>query len=305
MAALTDNERTARQLTLLLSNTTIARLERLRINASRRFTDKRRGEHLSGRGGTSIEFSDYRNYVAGDDVRFVDWNIFARLHRPYLKLYHQEEEMHVAVLIDASTSMQFGRKLGKAKQLAAAYGVMGLFGTERVSIVAFNSANTPPTALRPCSGRAGMGRLFPFIERLEGGGDLPLEHGVELFLKQHTGRGVIVILSDFLTLGDLTKAFNRLFSSGLEIYGVQILAESEIDPVVSGDTRLVDSETEQALDVTCNADLLALYQEYRVTHERSIASLCQQRSGRFVSVADTADTDWILFGLMLRKGWIR
>jgi len=294
-----------RQLTPLLDNSTLSRLERLRINATRRFTDKRRGEHLSGRGGTSTEFSDYRNYVAGDDVRFVDWNIFARLHRPYLKLYHEEEEMHVVILIDASTSMLLEAKLEKAKQLAAAFGLMGLFAAERVSVVAFNALETAPAALRPCAGRAGMSRLLRFIENIEGGGNEPVEIGVEAFLKQHFGRGVVVLLSDFLTFGDLTKGFNRLFSSGLEIFAVQILAPTEIEPPISGDTRLVDSETDGVLDVTCNADLLNLYSEYRIAHERTITSLCHERSGRFVSIDSAAEPAWVLFDLMLRKGWIR
>ncbi|NQT52589.1 DUF58 domain-containing protein, partial [bacterium] len=120
------------QLTSLLDNRMLSRLELLRINARRRFTDKHRGEHLHGRGGTSSEFSDYRNYSPGDDVRFVDWNVFARLHRPYVKLFELEEKMHVAVVVDASGSMLFEGKLARAKQLAAAFGLMGLLGTERV-----------------------------------------------------------------------------------------------------------------------------------------------------------------------------
>ena len=130
-----DSAKTA-QLTPLLPNEVLSRLELLRLNASRRFTNKSRGEHTTGRGGSSTEFSDFRHYAPGDDVRFVDWNIFARLHRPYLKLYEQEEELHVAILVDASSSMLFGDKLDRARQLAAAFGVLGLLGRERVSVAA-------------------------------------------------------------------------------------------------------------------------------------------------------------------------
>ncbi len=292
------------RLTTLLSNEALARLERLRIVSSRRFTDKRRGEHLAGRAGTSTEFSDYRDYVAGDDVRFVDWNIFARLHRPYLKLYHQEEEMHVVLLIDASSSMLFEGKLDRARQLAAAFGVMGLLGTERVSVYAFNSLGDGPKRMPPSLGRASMMKLFSFIESIEGGGDAPLELGIESFLKYHAGRGVVVILSDFLTSGDVRRALNILFSSGLETMAVQILGPSEIDPEVSGDTRLVDSETQGTLDVSCNADLLAMYQEYRASTELMLSSMCQQRSGRFLATCATNGLDWVLFDLLRRKGWI-
>src|SRR5262245_52238171 len=115
-----------------MANNVLTRLERLRLNPTRRLTNRSRGEHLSGKGGTSTEFTDYRNYVAGDDVRFVDWNIFSRLHKPYMKLYRHEEELHVVILIDASTSMLFDGKFDLARKLAAAFGVMTLMNIERL-----------------------------------------------------------------------------------------------------------------------------------------------------------------------------
>lgn len=295
----------SKRLTSLFSNAVLNRLERLRINSSRRFTDKRRGEHLSGRGGTSIEFSDYRDYSPGDDTRFVDWNIFARLHRPYVKLYHQEEEMHVLILVDASASMAFEGKLDMAKQLAASFGTMGLLGTERVSVYAFNAAETIPTRLPACVGRASMMNLFAFVEKIEAGGDAPLEEGIEAALKCHSGRGVAVIVSDFLTLGNVKRALNLLFSSGLESLAIQILGPSEVDPDIGADTRLVDSETETTLDVSSGADLLRIYQEHRVSYEGELAALCQQRSGRFLSISAADSLDQVLFDLLLRKGWIQ
>lgn len=293
------------QLTSLFDNSVLSRLQRLRINASRRFTNKSRGEHLSGRGGTSTEFSDYRDYSPGDDVRFVDWNIFARLNRPYMKLYHQEEEMHVVILVDASSSMMFEGKLERAKQLAGAFAVMGLLGTERVSVYAFNALGDAPTRLPPCLGRASMMKLFGFIEEIEGGGNAPLEQGIESFLKHHVGRGVVAILSDFLTFGDVRRALNLLFSTGLEIFGVQILSPSELDPELAGDLRFVDCETETSLDISSAADLLSLYHEYRSSYEREMALLCQQRFGRFLPVSSEDPLDTILFDLFRRKGWIQ
>ena len=124
------------QMTTLLANSVLNRLERLRISPAGRRTSRSRGEHLSGKGGTSTEFCDYRDYAPGDDTRFVDWNIFARLHRPYLKQFHKEEERHVVLLMDASASMKFDDKLSLAKPLAAAFGVMGLLNNERVSAYA-------------------------------------------------------------------------------------------------------------------------------------------------------------------------
>ena len=293
------------QLTPLFDNSVLSRLERLRINARRRFTSKSRGEHLSGKGGSSTEFSDYRDYSPGDDIRFVDWNIFARLNRAYLKLFHQEEELHVVVIVDASSSMLFEGKLGRAKQLAGAFGVMGLLGSERISIYPINTSAGVSSRLAPCVGRASMSKLFAFTEAIEGGGDAPIEKGIELCLRNHVGRGVVAVLSDFLTLGDMRRAFNLLFSSGLELFAVQILGPGEIDPAVAGDVRLVDCESPSTLDVSSAKDLLALYQEYRVSYERNLAVLCRQRLGRFLSISSQDPIEWVLFDLFRRKGWIR
>ncbi|MDB6149258.1 MAG: hypothetical protein JWQ44_706 [Chthoniobacter sp.] len=294
---------TAPQITSLLSNRDLDRLGRLRLNASRRFTNRSRGEHLAAKGGTSTEFCDYRDYSPGDDVRFVDWNIFARIERPYLKQFHQEEEMHVAVLVDASRSMMFEGKLELAKKLAAAVGVLGLRGGEKVSAYGLGAAGGG-ARLAPCTGRGSMAKLFTFLESVTGGGDSPIEQGIESFLRRHSGRGVAVVLSDFLTPGELKRAFNLVHSSGLEIFAVQILGPSEIEPELTGDMRLVDCETLGDLDVSSAADLLALYREYREAHEAQLTALCQQRNGKFLSVSAAESLEHVVFDVMRRKGWI-
>jgi len=294
-----------RQLTSLLSNATLSRVERLRIAMPRLFTDRRRGEHVSGRSGTSNEFSDFRDYVAGDDVRFVDWNIFARLNRPYLKLYMQEEETHVAIFVDASTSMTFEGKLDLARRLAGAFGVMGLFGGERVSVYGLNRKGAQPAALPSRTGRGSMGTLFRFLEALEGGGDVPVEEGIEIALKRHVGRGIAIVISDFLSFGDLRRAFNLLFSVGLIPCALHVLGPTETDPDLTGDSRLVDSETNEILDVTCSGGLLDLYHEYREEHERTVSLLCRQRSGRFAALSSEMSVEEIVFDMLRRRGWLR
>jgi len=235
-------------------------------------------------------------------VRFVDWNIFARINRPYLKQYHQEEEMHIALLVDASTSMTFEDKLPLALRLAAAFGVIGLRGSEKVSTFVLGRAGGD--RLAPCSGRASARKLFAFFESTEGGGDLPVEAGIEGFLRQHRGRGVAVVLSDFLTPGDLRRAFSLLHNAGLEPWAVQILGPSELAPDVTGDFRLVDSETAATLDISNVGDLLALYHEYRAAHEAQLTTLCQQRSGRFVNVSSADPFERVCFETLRKKGWI-
>lgn len=301
-----DAVATGAQVTSLFGNDVLQQLERLRINCSRRFTNRAHGEHLISKGGSSNEFADYRNYVEGDDVRFVDWNVFARLNRPYMKTYRHEEELHVLLLLDASASMGFEGKLALAQQLAAAFGVMGLLNGERVSCWRLNgSAGGQLERLLPCRGRLSMPSLLRFVEDVQAGGDLPVEEGIESCLRRHRGRGVAVVLSDFLTFGDLPKAMNRLFSAGLEILALQILAPSERDPELAEDVRLVDCERGTTLDVTGAPGLLALYHEYRLALEERLAASCAGRGGRFVSLLSTDALRWILGDLLRRRGWVR
>ena len=290
------------QLTSLLSNRELDQLARLRLNCSRRFTNRSRGEHLAAKGGTSTEFCDYRDYAPGDDVRFVDWNIFARIERPYLKQFHQEEELHVALLVDASNSMLFEGKLELAQRLAAALGVLGLRGSEKVSVTVLGQQS--PTRLPPSRGRASTAKFFAFLEHLQRGGEVPIEEGIELFLRRHTGRGVAVLFSDFLTGGDLRRAFNLLHSSGLEIFAAQILAPSELAPEATGDLRLVDSETSGSLDISSAGDLLALYHEYLEAHQAHLAGLCRQRQGKFLTISAAEPLEHVVFDVMRRKGWV-
>ena len=293
------------QLTTLLDNEALGRLECMRLNPRRRRTNRTQGEHLAGKGGTSIEFSDYRNYVEGDDIRYVDWNIFSRLQRAYVKQFHYEEEMHVVLLVDASSSMQFEDKLLRAKQIAAALGMLGLLNVERVSVYAFADNSRGLKILPPCTGRGSLMRLFAFLERLEGGGHFPVDAAAEAALRRHRGRGMALVLSDFLTFGDLSKAFNLLFTAGLDVFGMQILSPTERDPDLTGDMRFVDSETAHTLDVSSVGDLLGLYHEHRLALESELETLCRQRSGQFVAIGSRDPVDWVLFDLLRRKGWVR
>lgn len=290
------------RITTLLANRDLDRLARLRLNASRRFTNRSRGEHLAAKGGTSTEFCDYRDYTPGDDVRFVDWNIFARTERPYLKQFHQEEELQVALLIDGSTSMRFEGKVELARQVAAAIGAVALRGSEKLSATWLGGKE--PARLGACRGRASMGKFLGFLERCEEGGETPIDAGIEAFLRRHSGRGVAVLISDFLTGGDLRRAFNLLNSAGLEIFALQILAPSELAPELTGDMRFVDSETGADLDISSAGDLLALYHEYREAHAAQIADLCRQRQGRFLGVSAADSLETVVFDLMRRKGWL-
>ena len=292
------------QFTSLFDNALLNQIERMRLKPIRRLTNRSRGEHLSGKGGSSTDFADYRDYAAGDDLRYVDWNIFARLRRPYIKQFQHEEEMHVVLLIDASTSMLFEDKLLRARQMAAAFGIMGLLNVERVSAYAIHSHADRPWMLPPGSGRTKIRALLAFLEQLEGGGSVPIEKAVETMLRFHRGRGVAILISDFLTFGDLNRPMNMLYSSGLEVWGLQVLSDSEIRPNVQGDLRFVDSETQETLDITNASELLNVYHDQRMWLQQNLDSMCRSRQGRFISVNSATSPQAILFDQLCRQGWV-
>ena len=296
---------TQRQLTTLFDNAIMNRVERMRLNPARRLTNRSRGEHLAGKGGSSTDFADYRDYAAGDDIRYVDWNIFARLQRPYIKQFLHEEELHVVLLIDASTSMVFDDKLHKACQLAAAFGIMGLLSVERVSVFVGHQLERQPAMLPPGTGRTRIRQLLSFLEKIEGGGAVPIEESIDTMLKFHRGRGIAVILSDFLTFTDLSRSLNMLFSSGLEIWGLQILGPSELNPDVQGDLRFVDSETGGTLDVTNASELLNIYHAQRAALSDLIDGQCRRRNGRFLSIDSGESLETLLFDRLCRHGWVQ
>src|SRR6516162_6522012 len=130
----------------LLTPELLRRLEQFQLLAARRAKSSAKGERRSRARGQSVEFADYRTYVHGDDFRYLDWNLYGRLERLFLKLYEEERELPVRIFLDASESMTFGtpRKFDFARQVAAAVGYVALCGFDRVSVIPFPSASVDP-----------------------------------------------------------------------------------------------------------------------------------------------------------------
>ena len=291
---------------MLLAPKTINRLERMRFNPRQRLTSRHRGDHLRGRGGSSTEFSDYRDYSPGDDTRFIDWNIFSRLQRPYLKLFHLEEEMNAVIILDASKSMAFENKFEMAQKMAAALSVVGLHSNEKVSLyIIQNKELSVPEHISPSSGRFHKNAFFKSIESVQAGGSLQLNDGIDKVVKHHKGKGLAFVISDFMTIGDMGKAFNLLFSNGLAPYALQILAPSELNPELNGDIRFVDSESAATLDISAVGSLTEIYHEYLTNLQTNLSEQCQKRSGLYMCTSSDADPEDVLLNTMVRRGWIK
>src|ERR687884_649648 len=159
----------------LLDPQFLARLEQLELVSRKIFLGVMKGERRSKRKGQSVEFADYRNYVVGDDLRFLDWNLYARLDRLFLRLFMEEEDLHFYILLDNSLSMDFGTpsKLRYAKQVAAALGFIGLVNMDRVVIEAFNDRLTQ--SMPAVRGRRSLWRLMDFLQKIEPAGPSDLK----------------------------------------------------------------------------------------------------------------------------------
>src|SRR5580765_8137468 len=183
---------------LLLDPLFLHKLEQLELVSGKIFLGRIKGERRSKRKGQSVEFADYRNYVVGDDLRFLDWNLYARLDKLFLRLFMEEEDRHVYLLVDNSLSMDFGAptKLHYAKQIAAALGFIGLVNLDRVVIEAFNDRLTQ--TMPAVRGRRSLWRLLDFLRKVEPAGPSDLRQALRTFSLKSSGKGIVVLLSDLM-----------------------------------------------------------------------------------------------------------
>src|SRR5690242_15546272 len=174
----------------------LRKLERLHLIAKRLSWMGAKGEHPSSRKGFSLEFSDYRTYQHGDDLRYVDWNIYRRLDRLLLKVFTAEEEMNVYLLVDTSSSMAQGKppKIDCAKKIAAALGYIGLKNLDRVGGASFSTRIAKP--LTWGRGRKQVLSLFRFLSDLSASGETNLRAAIHSFTNLFPHPGLVVIVSD-------------------------------------------------------------------------------------------------------------
>lgn len=303
----------------LLTPQLLRQLEQLQLLAQRRAKSSLRGERRSKARGFSVEFADYRNYVAGDDPRYLDWNLYGRLERLFLKLYEEERELPVRIFLDASESMTFGepRKFDFARQVAAAIGYVALCGFDRVSVVVFPElgaqaaeASTPHSAprtshfeaavrgaLRSVRGKRSALQFFQNLSRLTAGGPADLNQALRRGALEARHAGVAVVLSDFLDPAGYEAGLTALVGRGFQVNAVQILAPEELNPTTYGDLRLVDSETGASQDVTFGKFRLKSYQQTVNRFIQRLREFCAARGVRFFSAA--SDTD--LSALLLKQ----
>jgi uncharacterized protein (DUF58 family) len=299
----------------LLTPELLRRLEQFQLLAARRSRSSAKGERRSRARGQSVEFADHRNYAHGDDFRYLDWNLYGRLDRLFVKLYEEERELPVRIFLDASESMTFGepRKFDFARQVAAAMGYVALCGFDRVSVQVFpeaapDSARSPEMAargaLRSVRGRKSSLTFLQNLAALTAGGPAALNEALRRGAIAARQTGVAVVLSDFLDPAGYEAGLNALVSRGFQVDAVQILAPEELNPTAYGDLRLVDSETGGMQEVTFGRFRLKAYQQSVRKFCQRLREFCTSRGIRcFTAPSDTPLEQLLLKQLREAQVW--
>jgi uncharacterized protein (DUF58 family) len=289
----------------LLTPEFLTKLEQLELTARRVLAGRNKGDRFSKRKGTSIEFADHRHYVVGDDLRFLDWNLYARLDRLFIKLFLEEEDLSLHLLIDGSRSMTFGSpsKLRLAQQMAAALGFIGLINLDRVSIHQLGAG--PAGSLPRLRGRNHVPQLMQFLERMEPTPTTSLRQGIRDFVMRQPTRGIVVVFSDFLDKNGYEDALRLLVAQRMESYVVHILAPEEITPELTGDLKLVDSEDGDTAEVTATRFLLQRYQRHLEAFCRRLHQYCVQRNMLYLFTSSAAPFERLVLSQLRSRGLLR
>ncbi len=243
---------------LELEHDLIRKLERLSIAARRLLSGLLRGERRSKRRGASVEFADFRDYCLGDDPRYIDWNAYGRLDSLFLKLFVEEEELLVWILLDCSASMGFGEpgKLEYAAKVAAALAHIALSSHDRASICLLGGSGETLPMQR---GRGAIFKVIEFLSRAEAGGEADLEAAVRKIVSRSRRRGVVFLISDLFLQEGFLRPLEMLAWSGFDPVVLHVLSREDVEPELSGDIMLVDSETDDAVAVSPDARTLRAY----------------------------------------------
>jgi uncharacterized protein (DUF58 family) len=298
-----------RKLDDLLDSRLMAKLDAIDVVSRKIFSGKLQGERRSRRRGQSVEFADFRPYVHGDDLRFVDWNIFGRLDRLFLKMFLEEEDLSLVLAVDASASMRAGDPdtFDYARRVAMALAYVGLVNQHRVSLVGFSDGRIERASnLR---GRRKSSDVAQWLLRLEPEGRSGFEEAMRLVGTSRSGRGVMVLLSDFLFPEGYEKGLSMVAGRGFDLFALQLLAPQIVDPAreggVAGDLLLVDSETATETEVTVTPELLRSYRDRLDRLCGSLRAYCARRDITHMVVETSTPVETLMLEYLRRRGLLR
>lgn len=286
------------------------RLEQLSLVIRRLRSQSGAGEHRSRRRGTSVEFADYRDYTPGDDLRHLDWHIYARLERPFIKLFEDEEDLTVHIVLDGSGSMNWPddypdwHKWDFARRLTATLGYITLASGDRLMVTQVQGRQTHRWG--PRRGRGNIHTLLQHLTNLEATGPTELNQALyNLTVGASRARaGLLFLISDFFSEG-YERGLTALQSTGHEVNVLHLLSPDEIEPALAGDLRLHDIETGLTQEVTINADLRRLYEQKYAAWRASIEQYCFKRDINYITLSTDQPFEAVILGHLRRRGFVR
>jgi len=290
---------------LELNSSTINRLKRLQLVAQQIKAGTIRGERRSPRHGQSVEFADYRNYVPGDDLRQLDWNIYARHNHPFIKLRENEEDLAVYLFVDGSRSMDWGdddeNKFTYACRLAAGFSVISLFTGDQLWL------DVPGAGMQlgPMRGQGNMMRVLDALEQVKPKGQINLYEASRQFSGSRKRAGLVILISDLLFPEGYQDGLKSIQGYGHEIILLQTLCREELDPSIDGELRLIDSETGISQEVNIDRAMRRVYSQRLKTWQAEIRNFCNRRQIRYFSVDTSLAWDQFLMYEMRKAGVVR
>lgn len=281
------------------------KLETLAIVSRRVFAGRMRAERRSKKKGSGVEFADHRDYVPGDDFRFVDWNVYQKFGKLLVRLYEEEEDLSIYFIVDASLSMGFGdgRKFDQARRLAAALAYVGLANLDRVGVVAVTDevvARMPPTR-----GKARIFKVFQFLRDIEPGGSTNLADALGTFVAQHKRRGLAVLVSDLYDPAGFERGINVLRYNRFEPYVVHIVDPADGRPPLRGDVHVYDCETGDEREVTITDGLLEKMEGAYRDYLDEIQRFCVKNQVGYFAAEVGAPFEELVLRVFRRGGFLR
>jgi uncharacterized protein (DUF58 family) len=265
------------------------RLDSLDVLSRKILQGKLHGERRSKRRGQSVEFADYRPYVAGDDLRFVDWNIYGRLEQLFLKLFLEEQDLTVHIVVDGSASMSLGEPSKELfiKKLTAALGYVSLVNNNRVTISFF--ADGVKGQLANMRGRNYLHKMAEYLLSTECEGFTDFDNSCRQLAAGRIGSGVMIVLSDFLFKDGYNSGLRRLIGNRYDVYAIQVLSAQELTPDLTGELKLIDVEDTDVAEITVSAALVKYYKKNVTAYCNELRSFCTRRGAVYV-LANSADS---------------
>ncbi len=298
----TEGLRTSDDEGSLLDDEFLAKMDQLSLVSRKIIMGKIHGERLTRKRGQSVEFADYRQYVPGDDLRMIDWNIYGRLEKLFLKLFLEEEDLHVYILVDTSASMRFGKpsKLFYAKKVAAALAYIALSNYDRVAVGTVTSG--PPDMLAPLRGKRNVMRVLDFLSRIKPEGATDMQSSLKSFAVTHRTKGIVIFISDLFDKAGHEAYLRYLLAGAHDVFVIQVLCPEETDPELAGDLTLVDVEDGNLTDITVSAPLIKAYRDMLSAFVGSIKDYCTRRGMTHILARTTMPFETLILDYLRRRG---